>query len=112
MSESPTFSSHESIQTCALCFTRLCSELVDEGFICVGIANEDCHLKRPQSGILLCVTHASKGTVVEDLRLRPTPPAPASALDAGGSLAGSCPRTNARRQFVFESQILECSRAA
>ena len=36
-------------------------------------------------------------------------PAPANASDAGGSLAGSCPRTNARHQLLSESQRLECS---
>jgi hypothetical protein len=40
------------------------------------------------------------------------PPATANALDVGDSLAGFGPRTNARRRFVIESQMLECPRAA
>jgi hypothetical protein len=36
----------------------------------------------------------------------------ANASDAGGSLAGSCPRTNARHQFVIELQMWELPPAA
>lgn len=46
------------------------------------------------------------------LRSQPGPLAPSNAVDAGGSLAGSCPHTSARHQFVIESQRLEYSRAA
>src|SRR5437868_15386682 len=39
-------------------------------------------------------------------------PTPASAVDAGDNLAGSCQRTNARRQFAIGWWMLERSRAA
>jgi hypothetical protein len=38
--------------------------------------------------------------------------APASVSDVGSILDESCPHTNARHQFVIESQRLECSRVA
>jgi hypothetical protein len=46
------------------------------------------------------------------VKRQPTAPAPANAVDVGGSLAGFGLHTNARHQFVIESQMLECSQVA